>query len=216
MEYCDSYKVIMFLYPFSYFSSLYNVLIDSSLGCLVASVSVASSPVTSDEIESISIEIVENSLELFNTILTTIRQSTRAGGHVLQNYIMMGAWVLTSGLLVQLASAMETSPTTTKPRLPLADLMSHGLNLNKVQQRFNVLSVALASEALTLTSLLLEDLSSEMASDKNEGTATLDLFTVSFWVHLKSTLLSDFTMMLILLVLCFQQQMALASQSFQF
>ena len=105
------------------------------LGCLVASVSVASSPVTSDEIETISIEIVENSLELFNTILTTIRQSTRAGGHVLQNYIMMGAWVLTSGLLVQLASAMETSPTTTKPRLPLADLMSHGLNLNKVQQR---------------------------------------------------------------------------------
>ena len=66
-------------------------------GCLVASVSVASSPVTSDETETISIEIVENSLELFNTILTTIRQSTRAGGHVLQNYIMMGAWVLTSG-----------------------------------------------------------------------------------------------------------------------
>ena len=48
-----------------------------------------------------------------------------------------------------------------------------------------MLSVALASEALTLTSLLLEDLSSEMASDKNEGTATLDLFTVSFWIHLK-------------------------------
>ena len=164
------------------------MLIIPSLGCLVASVSVASSPVTSDEIETISIEIVENSLELFNTILTTIRQSTRAGGHVLQNYIMMGAWVLTSGLLVQLASAMETSPTTTKPRLPLADLMSHGLNLNKVQQRFNVLSVALASEALTLTSLLLEDLSSEMASDKNEGTATLDLFTVSFWIHLKTNI----------------------------
>ena len=74
-------------------------MINPSLGCLVASVSVASSPVTSDEIETISIEIVENSLELFNTILTTIRQSTRAGGHVLQNYIMMGAWVLTSGLL---------------------------------------------------------------------------------------------------------------------
>ena len=80
---------------------------------------------------------------------------------------------------MQLASAMEATPATTKPRLPLADLMSHGLNLNKVQQRFNVLSVALASEALTLTSLLLEDLSSEMVGDKNEGNATLDLFTVS-------------------------------------
>ena len=51
-----------------------------------------------------------------------------------------------------------------------------------------MLSVALASEALTLTSLLLEDLSSEMASDKNEGTATLDLFTVSFWIHLETNI----------------------------
>ena len=80
------------------------------MGCLVASVSVASSALSnSDENESVAIEIVENSLELFNTILNTIRQSTRAGGHILQNYIMMGAWVLTSGLLVQLASAMDLS-----------------------------------------------------------------------------------------------------------
>ena len=120
-----------------------------------------------------AIEIVENSLELFNTILTTIRQSTRAGGHVLQNFIMMGAWVLTSGLLVQLASASGASE---KPRVPLAELMSHGLNLNKVQQRFNVLSVALASEALTLTSLLLEDLSAEILTEEKLENATLDLF----------------------------------------
>ena len=146
------------------------------MGCLVASVSVASSPLNTDEMESASIEIVENSLELFNTILTTIRQSTRAGGHILQNYIMMGAWVLTSGLLVQLAAASEPN---TKIKTPIIDLLSHGLNLNKVQQRFNVLSVALASEALTLTSLLLEDLNSETSSkilDKHEEIATLDLY----------------------------------------
>ena len=144
------------------------------MGCLVASVSVASSPLNSDEMESASIEIVENSLELFNTILTTIRQSTRAGGHILQNYIMMGAWVLTSGLLVQLAAA---SDPTTKIKRPIVELLSHGLNLNKVQQRFNVLSVALASEALTLTSLLLEDLNSETSTieKEHEETATLDL-----------------------------------------
>ena len=145
------------------------------MGCLVASVSVASSPLNSDEMESASIEIVENSLELFNTILTTIRQSTRAGGHILQNYIMMGAWVLTSGLLVQLAAASDPN-TKIKNKI---DLLSHGLNLNKVQQRFNVLSVALASEALTLTSLLLEDLNSETTSktaEKQEETATLDLY----------------------------------------
>ena len=98
--------------------------------------------------ESISVEIVENSLELFNTILSTIRQSTRAGGPLVQNYIMMGAWVLTSGLLVQLASASAVDISS--KRINLNDLLSHGLNLNKVQERFNVLSVALASEALTV------------------------------------------------------------------
>ena len=105
---------------------------------------------------------------------------TKNDENKLGTYLLFINYVST-GLLVQLASAMETTPTTSKPRLPLAELMSHGLNLNKVQQRFNVLSVALASEALTLTSLLLEDLSSEMVSEKNEGTATLDLFTVSFF-----------------------------------
>ena len=131
------------------------------MACLVASVSVASMPINSDEMESVSVEIVENSLELFNTILSTIRQSTRAGGHILQNYITMGAWVLTSGLLVQLASASAVDISSSK-RINLNDLLSHGLNLNKVQERFNVLSVALASEALTLSSLLVEDLSTEI------------------------------------------------------
>ena len=133
------------------------------MACLVASVSVASMPINSDEMESVSVEIVENSLELFNTILSTIRQSTRAGGHILQNYITMGAWVLTSGLLVQLASASAVDISSSK-RINLNDLLSHGLNLNKVQERFNVLSVALASEALTLSSLLVEDLSTEIGN----------------------------------------------------
>jgi E3 ubiquitin-protein ligase UBR4 len=147
------------------------------MGCLVASVSVASTPITSDDMEAIAVEIVEKSLELFNTILGTIRQSTRAGGHILQNYITMGAWVLTSGLLVQLASASSSTAeiASSKPKMTMSDLMSHGLNLNKVQQSFNVLSVALASEALTLTSLLLEDLTSEVGSEAEEY-ATLDLF----------------------------------------
>ena len=147
------------------------------MACLVASVSVASMPggILSDEMESVSVEIVENSLELFNTILSTIRQSTRAGGPLVQNYIMMGAWVLTSGLLVQLASASAVDISS--KRINLNDLLSHGLNLNKVQERFNVLSVALASEALTLSSLLVEDLATEIVDMvSNEEAATLDLF----------------------------------------
>ena len=39
------------------------------------------------------------------------------------------------------------------------------INLTKAQQGFGVLSVALGSQALTLTSMLLEDLSSEIRGD---------------------------------------------------
>ncbi len=39
------------------------------------------------------------------------------------------------------------------------------INLTKAQQGFGVLSVALGSQALTLTSLLLEDLSTEIRGD---------------------------------------------------
>ena len=82
------------------------------MGCLVASVSVATThgingleeanllcqPKPSSardgkgesELEGCAIEIVEKSLELFNVILGTVRQSTRAGGHILQNFTMMG------------------------------------------------------------------------------------------------------------------------------
>jgi hypothetical protein len=37
-----------------------------------------------------AVEIVEKSLELFSTLVSTVRQSTRAGGHILQNITMMG------------------------------------------------------------------------------------------------------------------------------
>ncbi len=37
-----------------------------------------------------AVEIVEKSLELFSILVSTVRQSTRAGGHILQNITMMG------------------------------------------------------------------------------------------------------------------------------
>ena len=37
-----------------------------------------------------AVEIVEKSLELFSTLVSSVRQSTRAGGHILQNITMMG------------------------------------------------------------------------------------------------------------------------------
>lgn len=114
------------------------------------------------QLEGYAEEIVEKSLELFNTILATVRQSTRAGGHTLQNYIMMGAWVLVKGLLVQIES---TSSISDKVKRTDAE------EVTKAKQGFSVLSVALGSQALTLTSMLVEDLSSEI-TELDEGNTT--------------------------------------------
>ena len=44
-----------------------------------------------------AVEIVEKSLELFSTLTSIVRQSTRAGGHILQNITMMGKlWIVFS------------------------------------------------------------------------------------------------------------------------
>ena len=70
-------------------------------------------------------------MELFNTILAIVRQSTRAGGHILQNYIMMGAWVLTKGLLLQIDSTLLVSgPKKTKEELApeASDLKQNSTN----------------------------------------------------------------------------------------
>ena len=60
-----------------------------------------------DEIDLFAVEIIEKSLELFNSTLTLIRDSTRAGGHVTQNVTMMGAWLLTNGILGQVTNSNQ-------------------------------------------------------------------------------------------------------------
>ncbi len=62
-----------------------------------------------DESDACAVEIVEKSLELFSATLSLLRESTRAGGHALQNFTTMGAWVLTTGLLVQLNNTSQAS-----------------------------------------------------------------------------------------------------------
>ena len=164
------------------------------MGCLVASVSVATTQSilahsSSDKTvarqisgkeeenqEACAVEITEMSLELFNSILSTIRQSTRAGGHILQNFTTMGTWVLTTGLLIQLTN-------TTHDKQSGEDKSGGDFNgrisLSKAQQGFGVLSVALGSQALTLIALLLDDLSSETRGDAGNDdkieAATFDL-----------------------------------------
>ena len=143
------------------------------------------------QLHGYAIEIVEKSLELFNTILAIVRQSTRAGGHILQNFMMMGAWVLVKGLLVQINNTCQVadkkyevttvaSCTKDKPSKssdPVHDeiqqevsdqqkntclFLQGAMDLSKAKHGFSVLSVALGSQALTLTSMLFDDLSSEI------------------------------------------------------
>lgn len=49
-----------------------------------------STPSLQDDYDSLGVEIVEKSLELFNTIQKLMIKSTRAGGHISQNMAMMG------------------------------------------------------------------------------------------------------------------------------
>ena len=142
------------------------------MGCLVASVSVATTQSvisyhqatqSAEEAydDSVAVEVIEMSLELFNCVLSSIRQSTRAGGHVLQNFATMGTWVLVTGLLAQLHNTSRQSEALGE--VTAASTPSSGrVNVDKAVRGFGVLSVALSSQALTLLALLLDDLSSEV------------------------------------------------------
>ncbi len=96
------------------------------MGCMLASVSVATTQSilslgtnlnssgastafekNGEDVDASATEIIEKSLELFNAVVSLLRESTRAGGHVLQNFMTMGAWVLTTGLMVQLNNTSQ-------------------------------------------------------------------------------------------------------------
>ncbi|CAH1990557.1 unnamed protein product [Acanthoscelides obtectus] len=128
-----------------------------------------------DDAEGGAVTLVEEVLELYGNIGATIKGSTRAGGHVYQNYLLAGAWVLISGLQAHLAAT--TSATSEKPphsrdreekgRSPCKGRESQSAGsgrsgLQKFQQSFGVLSVALATRALGLLSELFEDLHLEV------------------------------------------------------
>nr|CAD7268317.1 unnamed protein product [Timema shepardi] len=86
----------------------------------------------------------------------------------LQNHLLMGSWVLITGLQTQLsASSFLPADKGKEEKGKSPSKMREGssrINLMKVQQGFGVLSVALASRALTMMSALLDDLQVECAS----------------------------------------------------
>ncbi|BES93671.1 calmodulin Hypothetical protein [Nesidiocoris tenuis] len=120
---------------------------------------------TADEdsnLETLATTVVDQSLEIFNHVLNTIKTSTRAGGNVAQNFTLIGAWLLMSGLQGQLTASSqvpsEKQGKEDKGKSPSKSRDgSSRVNLMKVQQGFGVLSVALASHALNLMASLLND-----------------------------------------------------------
>lgn len=61
--------------------------------------------------EANAIAVTETALEIFSLVSTTIGNSTRAGGHILQNHKLSGAWLLVMGLQNQLLASNQIQPT---------------------------------------------------------------------------------------------------------
>ncbi|KAK3907858.1 E3 ubiquitin-protein ligase UBR4, partial [Frankliniella fusca] len=129
----------------------------------------AASKVEEDSLaDSLSITVVEKALDMFNLASTAIKNSSKAGGHIHQNHLLIGVWVLITGLQTQLSASSSLVPEKSgsskddKGKSPSKVREgSNRINLMKVQQGFGVLSVALTSRALTMMSTLLEDLQIE-------------------------------------------------------
>ncbi|KAI4460353.1 e3 ubiquitin-protein ligase ubr4 [Holotrichia oblita] len=125
-----------------------------------------------DDLDSNAISLVEEALNMFSYIGTTIKNSTRAGGHVYQNHLLSGAWVLISGLQTHISSCTSLASEKVwhlredKGRSPSKSQREAGgsgrSSFIKFQQAFGVLSVALATRALSLISELFEDLHLEV------------------------------------------------------
>ncbi|XP_025161061.1 protein purity of essence isoform X3 [Harpegnathos saltator] len=128
-----------------------------------------STKTSDEEYDTLAITVVEKSLEIFGQVSNVIKNSTRAGGHILQNHLLIGVWLLVAGLQAQLTvssfSAADKGKDEKGKSPSKARDASGRVNLMKVQQGFGVLSVALASHALNLMSALLEDVSIEANSD---------------------------------------------------
>ena len=95
--------------------SLYAAVCAATAGCVLGVVAagqpkstVSTNSARSEEealSDSLSVTVVEKALEIFSLVSSAIRTSTRAGGHVAQNHLLIGVWVLMSGLQAQLAAS---------------------------------------------------------------------------------------------------------------
>ncbi|CAB3259165.1 unnamed protein product [Arctia plantaginis] len=129
-------------------------LSDVSVAALLCATTQASLHPKDEEYEQQTATLVESALSLYNTVGDTFKQSTRAGGYVYQNHLMIGSWVLLCGLHHPLAGAPY--PTTAPGKSP-AKTPSRPYNLTKMQQGLGVVWVALGGRCLAWLSALLSD-----------------------------------------------------------
>ncbi|XP_013166692.1 PREDICTED: E3 ubiquitin-protein ligase UBR4 isoform X4 [Papilio xuthus] len=143
-------------------------LSDVATAWLLCATAQASLHPKDEESEQQTATLVESALSLYNTVGDTFRQSTRAGGYVYQNHLMIGAWVLLCGLHHALAGA--PCPTTAPGKSP-AKTPSRPYNLTKMQQGLGVVWVALGGRCLAWTGALLCDARLEALGGPEGGTA---------------------------------------------
>ncbi|KAF9412274.1 hypothetical protein HW555_009165 [Spodoptera exigua] len=130
-------------------------LSDVSIAGLLCATAQASLHPKDEEYEQQTATLVESALSLYNTVGETFKQSTRAGGYVYQNHLMIGSWVLLCGLHHALAGA--PCPTTTTAGKSPAKTPSRPYNLTKMQQGLGVVWVALGGRCLAWVGALLSD-----------------------------------------------------------
>ncbi|XP_068628453.1 E3 ubiquitin-protein ligase UBR4 isoform X2 [Battus philenor] len=129
-------------------------LSDVATAWLLCATAQASLHPKDEESEQQTATLVESALSLYNTVGKTFKQSTRAGGYVYQNHLMIGAWVLLCGLHHALAGA--PCPSSVSGKSP-AKTPSRPYNLTKMQQGLGVVWVALGGRCLAWSGALLCD-----------------------------------------------------------
>ncbi|XP_026324095.1 E3 ubiquitin-protein ligase UBR4 isoform X3 [Hyposmocoma kahamanoa] len=129
-------------------------LSDVSTSWLLCATAQASLHPKDEESEQQTATLVESALSLYNTVGETFKHSTRAGGYVYQNHLMIGGWVLLCGLHHALAGAPVQSTSTGKSP---AKTPSRPYNLTKMQQGLGVVWVALGGRCLAWVGALLAD-----------------------------------------------------------
>ena len=106
-----------------------------------------------------------------------------------QNHLLAGAWVLVSGLQAHLTVSTAAEKSThirdreDKGRSPCKsrDCSSARSGLQKFQQSFGVLSVAIATKALSLLTELFEDLHLEACAGSG-SIGQVTVFRLSGWL----------------------------------